>query len=346
MLDDSILKLIQNSFSSSVQTIYIPTIDKTLRFRESALHEQKTVSKVVVANPDKQSVIYATTLAMIRNLCLDEIDVSKITEFDRLKILAFLFSMNFFSKRLTITCPKCRKSFHYSVMHGDILKGMDEIDTEDVIFKAKNRIGTIEVTLNFPNCVRYLDFLEVMDRIDDANNSKMMKSKKSVYDSMNTAFDNLEKIADSQDENDGKAVDANEVRIAEMIRKRKQGQKSEKKKQSENVVKEDGPFASYVTLLDAVDMYIKKIRYHVNGSEDDVEIDFTNYGFEDTEKILANFPTALFTDDESGTNLITFIHDSFKKKLNKAVPKIVCTNEQCSADLGSRLDLHDFFLFG
>jgi len=100
MIDESILKLLKDSFSTSVQTVYIPTIGKTLRFREPTFKEQKTISKIVVANPDKQSVIYASTLAMISNLCLDDIDISSLNEYDRLKILAFLFSMNFFSKRI------------------------------------------------------------------------------------------------------------------------------------------------------------------------------------------------------------------------------------------------------
>lgn len=344
MIDDSILQLLQKSFSPSIQSVFVPTVGKSLNFREPTVKEQKTVSKIVVSNPDRQSVVYASTVAMIRNLCTDGIDVSSITEFDRLKVLAFLFSMNFFSKRLTITCPKCGKPFHYTVMHGDLLKGIDRITTEDIEFVANNRIGTMTATVNFPKCSRYLDFLEVMDRVDDRNRHDKSAAD-AQYEQMNGAFDGLEKVAEAQDENGGKSVSADDVRIAEMIRKRKQTADS-RRKANDSVQRDDSQFVPYVTMLDAVDLYIKKIRYHVNGSEDDVEIDFSNYGFEDTEHILGNFPTAMFTDDDSGEDLMSFIHDGFRERLSVAVPKITCPNAECGHDIGSGLELHDFFLFG
>ncbi len=344
MLDQSIIDLLQNSFSTSTQSIYVPTLGKTLTFRESTVKEQKTLSKVVASNPDRQSVIYASTLAMAGNLCVDELDINSMTEFDRMKILAFLFSMNFFSKRLTMTCPKCKKPFAYTVMHGDILKGLDAIDTEDVVFKAENRIGSIEVSLNFPSCRRYLDFLETMDSASDRKKTTATSNVK-AYDAMNHAFDGLDKMVEAQSENDGKRVSQDDLRIAEMIRKRKNGGP----KRTEGVAssdRKDETDQSFVTLLDAVDLYIRKIRYHVNGSEDDVEIDFSGYGFADTERILGNFPVAVFTDEASGKNLMSFIRDEFRKKLSKAVPHIVCPNGKCGCDIGKRLELHDFFLFG
>lgn len=343
MIDDSILELLQKSFSPSVQSIYVPTLGKALNFRESTVKEQKTVSKVVAANADRQSVIYASTLAMMRNLCLDDLDLNSLTEFDRTKIMAFLFSMNFFSKRLSMRCPRCKKPFSYTVMHGELLKGMDGVSTDDVWFHAKNRIGSIDVRLNFPNCRRYLDFLETMDRVNDAKRNGQTRND-SPYDAMNHAFDGLEKVAEAQTENGGKHVSTDDIRIAEMIRKRKGGTASRTDGVSQ--IRQDSSDVSFVSLLDAADLYIRSIKYHVNGSEDDVEIDFSGYGFEDTERILGKFPVAMFTDDESGKSLMAFIRDEFRKRLSVAVPHIVCPNAGCGCDIGKRLQLHDFFLFG
>lgn len=343
MIDDSILELLQKSFSPSVQSIYVPALGKPLNFRESTVKEQKTVSKVVASNADRQSVIYASTLAMIRNLCMEDLDVGALTEFDRTKIMAFLFSMNFFSKRLTMTCPKCKKPFAYTVMHGELLKGLDKVATEDIAFKADNRIGSIEVTLNFPSCSRYLDFLETMDRVNDVKRHDLAKNDKS-YDAMNHAFDGLDKVVEAQTENGGKHVSSDDVRIAEMIRKRKGG--GARRTDGVAQKKEDDSDVSFVTLLDAADLYIRRIRYHVNGSDDDVDIDFSGYGFEDTERILGKFPVVMFTDDVSGRTLMSFIRDEFRKRLSVAVPHISCPNDGCGYDIGKRLQLHDFFLFG
>lgn len=345
MLDDSILELLNKSFSPSVQSIYVPSVGKTLEFREPAVREQKTLSKVVASNPDRQSVIYAATLGMMRGLCLGDLDMSVLTEFDRMKVVAFLFSMNFFSKRLNITCPKCRKTFGYTVMHGDILKGLDKVDTTDAVFRGENRIGSIEVSLNFPSCARYLDFLKTLDEDGDRRRNDAAKASK-AYDALNHSFDGLEAVAESQEENKGRRVSADDVRIAEMIRRRKGGaatKRTDGVSERKDTASSD---TSFVTLLDAADLYIKRIRYHVNGSEDDVDIDFSGYGFEDTERILGSFPTAMLTDDASGKTLTSFIRGAFREKLCRAVPDIVCPNEGCRHDVGKGLELHDFFLFG
>ena len=78
-------------------------------FREPCTREQKAIAKITLSNSDKQSVVYASTLSMIKLLAIDKtFDQYALNEFERLNIIAHLFSNNFFSKNIKHQLSKQR----------------------------------------------------------------------------------------------------------------------------------------------------------------------------------------------------------------------------------------------
>lgn len=343
MIDESILENLKQSFASAVQRVHVPSIDKTLSFRESSVREHKALSKTVISNMDRQSVVYAATLAMIGNLCLDkDFDPYSISEFDRLRIIVHLFSNNFFSKNLAIKCPRksCGESIRYPMKYGTLLKMMDSVDCSDIVFDNENSVGKTRVTVNFPNTRRYLSLLESVDSIVD----REKVADDGTYVSMDASFAEIDPSSGQ-----GRSFSA-DADMAEKIRKRRRLLKGEVEKS----VKEKKDFFGNVdikrmnsaedVMLDIADIYIKRIQISsISGSDNEFDIDMSGMEYEDTEKILSVLPMGLFVGD-NGKNLLKHMSRSVIGRMNACVPKITCP--KCGCEISKRLTLQNFFIFG
>lgn len=346
MLDEQILNTIKNSFASSTQAVNLPSsYGRFMYFREPCTREQKAIAKITLSNTDKQSVVYASTLSMIKLLAIDKtFDQYALNEFERLNVIAHLFSNNFFSKTLSINCPNkdCKHQFIFSVKHGDIIKKMNKVDQSDIVFENECQYGTIKIIAGYPSVRRYLNFLEKVDEY--LENTKEKTSEKDRYNEMNDAFSELEKQIQSQQENSGKEGEGGsltDIKIAEMIKRKKQRFADNQQNTETNKTSALGLLDNPIS--DTVDLYIKSITYRVNGSPDDIHIDFTNFEFDDMEKILGVFPVA-FMVKENGQHFSDFISAELFKRQKVVVPEIICP--KCGENISSHLTMTDFFTNG
>lgn len=346
MLDEQIFNNIRQSFASAVQRIYVQSIDKVLTFREATVKEHRSLAKTVISNRNSQSVIYAATLAMIKNLCLEEdFDPYSISEFDRLKIIVNLFSNNFFSKNLSIRCPRkaCDGSLKYPIKYGTLLKMMDSVDCSDIVFDNENSIGKARVIANFPNTSRYLSLLQAVDERNDKNERKSPSSAASSYDSMDASFQELDATASN---GGGFSKDDEAVK---MIRKRREilkGKVAQSVKEKTDILGnvELKRIDSDDAMLDIADIYLKRIQiFSITGSENQFDIDMGGFDYNATEKLLSVLPMGLFVG-EDGKNIVKHVAKSIFAKMNACVPKIVCP--KCGYEISKRLTLQNFFIFG
>ena len=352
MIEETILKNLKNSFSSAVQSIYIQSLGKTFMFREATVKEHTTLAKTVISSKNYQSVVYAATLSMMKNLCLDnDFDPTKMTEFDRLKVIVHLFSNNFFSKNLSIKCPHkaCGDSVKYSMKYGSLLKMLDSVDCSDIIFDNKTEMGTLRVVANFPRTSRYLSLLESVDgmSVDEASKKAEETRRNDLknYADMDNSFS---EIAANGENGGGRGISADDdavrkIRMRREILKGKVKKTVEEKKDVlanvdvKTIGKDDA-------MLDLADIYIKRIQItDINGSDNKFDIDMSDFSYDDTEKILSVLPMNLFLK-EDGTNIVKFISKEIFKKMNNCVPEIRCP--KCGCKISDRLSLQDFFIFG
>lgn len=91
----------------SVQLVSDPTT--TLSFRPISLSQQKALSKIVMADGGSPAATYKSTLGLISSLCLnkDKLDYKKLTELDRMLILAAFCNRNYFFNEFTVKCKSC-----------------------------------------------------------------------------------------------------------------------------------------------------------------------------------------------------------------------------------------------
>lgn len=353
MIEESILENLKNSFSSAVQSIYIQSLGKTFVFREATVKEHTSLAKTVISSMNYQSVVYAATLSMMKNLCLDKnFDPMKMSEFDRLKVIVHLFSNNFFSKNLSVKCPHkaCGDSVKYSMKYGSLLKMLDSVDCSDIVFDNETEMGTLRVTANFPRTSRYLSLLESVDgmSVGDAEKKADEKRKNDLrsYSDMDSSFSEI--AADNENATVGRSVSADDdavrkIRMRREFLKGKVKKSVEKKKDilgnvdAKSIGKDDA-------MLDLADIYMKRIQITgIKGSENEFDIDLSDFSYEDTEKILSVLPMNLFMKDD-GTNVVKFIAKEIFKKMNACVPEIRCP--KCGCRISDRLSLQDFFIFG
>lgn len=347
MIEESILENLKNSFSSAVQSIYVQSLGKTFLFRESTVKEHTSLAKTVISNMNYQSVVYAATLSMIKNLCLDkDFDPMKISEFDRLKIIVHLFSNNFFSKNLSIKCPHkaCGDSVKYSMKYGSLLKMLDSIDCSDIVFYNETDMGKLRVNANFPRTSRYLSLLENVDGLEDENNGKHENKNNDmkIYDDMDNSFSEI------SNNGKGKNISADDDAIRK-IRLRREVLKGKVKKNINSKKDVLGNVDAKTigkdnAMLDLADIYINRIQITgINGSDNEFDIDLSDFNYYDTERILSVLPMNLFMKND-GTNVIKFISKEIFKKMNSCVPEIRCP--KCGCKISDRLSLQDFFIFG
>lgn len=338
MLDDTLMRNLKAAFAAAVQRIRIPSIGRTFTFRESSVMEHKAFAKTVITNVDSPSVVYAATLSMMRNLCLDtDFDPHSMTEFDRLKVMVQLFSNNFFSRSMTVKCPRkaCGGRVKYDVRYGELLRMMDSVDCSDIVFENDNAVGRTRVVANFPRVSRYLSLLE---SVDSAKEGRSASEDGKRYSALDASF-----APPSEQSNAGTETFEDRIRRRRDILRGKVSKAVEEKREVFGNVDLKAP-SDGSALLDVADIYINRIQISsIAGSRDEFDIDMTGFDYGETEKVLSSLPMGLFVT-ESGDNVVKKITRGIFSKMNACVPRIVCP--ECGFEISKRMTLPNFFIFG
>ena len=138
---DELLKVLDEDFASSVSKIYVNSLKQEVGFKEVSVKDQKTMSRIMIANESRQDVIYDAQCSIInKTALLDGFDIYQLTEFDRLKLLIALYQNNMFANQIKFTCPKCGAENQYQLDFGNTLRKLDEFDTspKDFVYENKN----------------------------------------------------------------------------------------------------------------------------------------------------------------------------------------------------------------
>ena len=343
MIDEAILAAMHRSFGNAIKKIWMPRLSRSLTFREPNVGEQKTFSKIVLANPDSHSIVYGASLALIKKLALDR-DFSgiQLNEMERIVILANLFSTNFLTKQIAVTCPnkECGHKFVQTIKHGELLRNLDGIDASDYVYENVTPIGRVKAYINYPSTKKYLEFLEyIEDRQSASRLNGAAENATDRYEQLDHAFDDISPNSanpiSSSNKQDGK--------IAAMIERRKAKLKSSATPKAAGNIDLGQLNARYVG-LNSVDLYIRRLEWKVNGDDTDYEVTFDDsINFEETERILGGFPAAFFTDS-NGETITEAIANELYRRVNSTVPTVKCP--KCGLDITKDVNLYDFFTVG
>jgi len=169
-----IVNALNEEFSTSVNRIYVHSLDREVSFKEVRVSEQKALTKILIENEDKEDVIYQSIMALIQMLCLekDTVDFSKLTELDRIKIMLELYQGNFFNEELTFTCSKCGTENTFKIDFDHIVTELNKMKFDDVEVILEDDSRTFIFMLNFPKTSRMLEFMTEIANSKRAINKK------------------------------------------------------------------------------------------------------------------------------------------------------------------------------
>lgn len=159
MDNTELLNALKNEFSASVIPVYLNSLEKEVGFREISVLEQKVLSKTIIANEERSDVIYDAQIALMQKLCLDDtLDISTLTEFDRIKILLELYQSNFKSNTIEMECPVCKNKTEFKLDFDKTIKNLNKIKLIDYNITEKNSNHEITFTVNFPSIRRLQEY--------------------------------------------------------------------------------------------------------------------------------------------------------------------------------------------
>lgn len=156
-----IVNLLSKEFASSVNRIYINSLGKEYDFREITVKEQKTLSRIMIDNENKnrKDVIFDAQCALINQAALDKtFDIYQLREFDRLKLLIALYQANMFKNDVKFTCEECGTENMFKLDFQTVLAKLDEIEIVDKPFSYENQQWKYEFVVSYPTVKRLLDF--------------------------------------------------------------------------------------------------------------------------------------------------------------------------------------------
>lgn len=148
---DELLKALDEDFATSVSKIYVNSLGQEVGFKEISVKDQKTMSRIMIANEQRQDVIYDAQCGIInKTALLDGFDIYQLTEFDRLKLLIALYQNNMFANDVKFTCPHCKAENQYRLDFGSTLRKLDQIDTAPQEFEYENKSFKYKFVAAYP----------------------------------------------------------------------------------------------------------------------------------------------------------------------------------------------------
>ena len=187
-----VLAALREEFATSVNNVYINSLNKTYSFRDLTVLEQKTFSKLTIDHENEPDFIYDAQCALIKKLCTDpEFDVYSITEFDRLKIFFLIYQANFFNNSYTITCPQCDTKFEYTLDFDSLIKTIDTFDISDAVLEHTVKNRKYEFVINFPSVKRMADYKKYQAFQNRKNKVKSQDSSTTLIDMMDLLIKKL-----------------------------------------------------------------------------------------------------------------------------------------------------------
>jgi hypothetical protein len=127
---DALQNAISSGMNTTLEKCYIPSLDKKYSFSSVTVSEIKNISKVLINSQEDPLAVFETLCALIQSKCIDDIDITKLNEFDRIKILYFIFNQNKMIEDVEVNCNNCGKKSVISQDRETVLKKMDEIKFE------------------------------------------------------------------------------------------------------------------------------------------------------------------------------------------------------------------------
>ena len=187
------IEALQNAISSGMNTTlekcYIPSLDKEYSFSSVTVSEIKNISKVLLNSQEDPLAVFETLCALIQSKCIDDIDITELNEFDRIKILYFIFHQNKMIEDVEIDCENCGKKNTISQDRGTVLKKMDEIKFEEMTW-SNGQLNSLSCVINIPKIEYMYHYYHLINSNTISDKERFYSLLKLFISEINISFEN------------------------------------------------------------------------------------------------------------------------------------------------------------
>ena len=112
----NIVNAFRQKMANSATPIEMPSIGKTVEFKEISTSEQKELSKIALQSNSRADIMYCAMLNLINKLAVEKgFDIKDYTEFERILVTLNLQQMNKLNPEIKYTCSKCGRENAYTL---------------------------------------------------------------------------------------------------------------------------------------------------------------------------------------------------------------------------------------
>ena len=173
----NIVNAFRQKMSLNSTGIELPSIGKTVEFREISTAQQKEMSKVAMENNSRADIMYCSMLSLINKLAIEKnFDIRDYTEFERISVTLNLQQMNKINPEIKFTCSKCGKENAYTLDTAKLLRDFSRTYKPDQDFEVETATKKFVFTAGWANVKNVEDFFKHYYKKYDNSGKKVKES--------------------------------------------------------------------------------------------------------------------------------------------------------------------------
>ena len=177
----SIVNAFRQKMAANTMGIELPSVGKTVEFKEITAKEQKELSRIALENESRADIMYCSMVAMINKLAVDKgFDVRDYTEFERIAITLNLQQMNKMNPEIKFTCPQCNKENTYRLDTAKLLRKFNKTYKPDTDFEIESGKRKYTFTVGWSSVSNVEDFFKNYYKRYDNLGKKVKESMNSL----------------------------------------------------------------------------------------------------------------------------------------------------------------------
>lgn len=134
----NIVNAFRQKMSSNTTPIELPSVGKTIHFKEITTAEQKELARLSLESESRTDVMFCAMVAMINKLATEPgFDIRDYTEFERIYIILNLQQLNKINPEIKYTCANCGKENSYTLDTAKVLRNFAKTYKADETFEQE-----------------------------------------------------------------------------------------------------------------------------------------------------------------------------------------------------------------
>ena len=187
-------KILEEQNGNGTHKVFIPSLNDHKQFKYLTVADLKTLSKTLLDGDSDVSYLALTTL--ILSNCVEKLDISELTEYDRTAILLTLRGYNFEDDEYTIQCPQCQTEFNLKIDIEGMVKRIKATKKFELV--CKNNGIEFKFVLGDPSIKTVLEFKEFIKVSSDMKETEdgigFNKEENERFEDFMTSFSQMNYI--------------------------------------------------------------------------------------------------------------------------------------------------------